>query len=264
MTMMTTTTTMASTARPTRAATRAVTTARPSAALTARVAMRGKSVASFAVAQTAACARTGVITRAAYTHTNKKGLSQFVERVGAGQMKNDLIPFRVGMTVKVGVTVIEGAKTRKKRCVNGVQMRTRNGGARARVQPYEGVVIAIHRSGVASTVTVRKSMQGFGVERVFPIHSPLCTFQEVRGAGKPVVRRAKLFYLRNLVGKQAKLKTRFVAKKEGLSRFEVKMQALRAEEAAAQAKADAAAAAAAAAEAAAAAAAEAPAAEESA
>ena len=246
--MMTTTTMGSSTARPSCAA---PTTARPpSAALTARVAMRGKftNASSFAVAQTAAShattARTGVITRAAYTHTNKKGLSQFVERVGAGQMKNDLIPFRVGMTVKVGVTVIEGAKTR--------------------VQPYEGVVIAIHRSGVASTVTVRKSMQGFGVERVFPIHSPLCTFEEVRGAGKPVVRRAKLFYLRNLVGKQAKLKTRFVAKKEGLSRFEVKMQALRAEEAAAQAKADAAAAAAAAAEAAAAAAAEAPAAEESA
>jgi len=244
---MMTTTMGSSTARPSCAA--PTTARRPSAALTARVAMRGKftNASSFAVAQTASHAttvRTGVITRAAYTHTNKKGLSQFVERVGAGQMKNDLIPFRVGMTVKVGVTVIEGAKTR--------------------VQPYEGVVIAIHRSGVASTVTVRKSMQGFGVERVFPIHSPLCTFEEVRGAGKPVVRRAKLFYLRNLVGKQAKLKTRFVAKKEGLSRFEVKMQALRAEEAAAQAKADAAAAAAAAAEAAAAAAAEAPAAEESA
>jgi len=83
-------------------------------------------------------------------------------------MKKDLIPFRVGMTVKVGVTVKEGNKTR--------------------VQPYEGVVIAIHRAGVATTVTVRKSLQGFGVERIFPVHSPLCTFEEIRGAGKPVVR----------------------------------------------------------------------------
>ena len=82
-------------------------------------------------------------------------------------MKDDLIPFRVGMTVKVGVTVVEGGKSR--------------------VQPYEGIVIAIHRAGVATTITVRKSFQGYGVERIFPIHSPLCTFEEVRGAGKPVV-----------------------------------------------------------------------------
>jgi ribosomal protein L19 len=150
------------------------------------------------------------------------------------------------MTVKVGVTVKEGNKTR--------------------VQPYEGVVIAIHRAGVATTVTVRKSLQGFGVERIFPVHSPLCTFEEIRGAGKPVVRRAKLFYLRGLVGKQARLKTRFVAKREGKTRHEIKMDALRAEQAAeaeAAAKAEAAAAAAAAAEAEAAANAEAEAEEES-
>jgi large subunit ribosomal protein L19 len=125
-------------------------------------------------------------------------------------MKRDLIPFRVGMTLKVGVTVVEGAKSR--------------------VQPFEGVVIAIHRSGVGSTVTVRKLAQGFGVERVFPVHSPLCTFEEIRGAGKPVVRRAKLFYLRSLVGKQSRLKTRFVAKKEGETRFQAKMKAMKAED----------------------------------
>ena len=103
-----------------------------------------------------------------YAHTNRKGLSAFVERAAAKQTKRDLIPFRVGMTLRVGVTVKEGNKTR--------------------VQPYEGVVIAIHRAGVATTVTVRKTSQGFGVERVFPVHSPLCTFEEIRGAGKPVVR----------------------------------------------------------------------------
>ena len=107
-------------------------------------------------------------TNATYAHTSKKGLASFVERAASPQMKKDLIPFRVGMTVKVGVTVKEGNKTR--------------------VQPYEGVVIAIHRAGVATTVTVRKSLQGFGVERIFPVHSPLCTFEEIRGAGKPVVR----------------------------------------------------------------------------
>ena len=99
---------------------------------------------------------------------SRKGLAKYVERVNAPQMKDDLIPFRVGMTCKVGVTVIEGGKSR--------------------VQPYEGIVIAIHRAGVATTITVRKSFQGYGVERIFPVHSPLCTFEEIRGAGKPVVR----------------------------------------------------------------------------
>lgn len=98
---------------------------------------------------------------------SRKGLMQFVERVNAPQVKDDLIPFRVGMTVRVGVTVVEGNKTR--------------------VQPYEGIIIGIHRAGVATTITVRKAFQGYGVERIFPIHSPLCTFEEVRGAGKPVV-----------------------------------------------------------------------------
>ena len=167
-----------------------------------------------------------------------KGLYNFVERVGSQQVKDDLIPFRVGMTVKVGVTVKEGAKSR--------------------VQPYEGLIIGIHRAGVASTITVRKSLQGFGVERIFPIHSPLCSFEEVRGAGKPIARRSKLYYLRDRVGKNAKLKSRFVAKKEGLSRWEVKMQALTAEK---QAVAEAAAKAVAAAEAKAAAAEAAPASE---
>ena len=253
---------------------------------------------------------------------SRKGLMQFVERVNAPQVKDDLIPFRVGMTVRVGVTVVEGNKTR--------------------VQPYEGIIIGIHRAGVATTITVRKAFQGYGVERIFPIHSPLCTFEEVRGAGKPVVstpsfaslirfftagfatdawarvlsrvsivpagaprstdrarapcraapplekpkpcdllrkkiflppnrraltallsfsfsqvRRAKLYYLRNRIGKQAKLKTRFVAKKTGPTRHQIKMEALAATKAEAAAAAEAEAAAAAAAEAAAAAAAEA-------
>jgi large subunit ribosomal protein L19 len=105
---------------------------------------------------------------------SRKGLHKYVERVDAPQLKDDLIPFRVGMTVKVGVTVIEGGKSR--------------------VQPYEGILIATHRAGVATTITVRKSFQGYGVERIFPIHSPLCTFEEIRGAGKPVVRPRPLSF----------------------------------------------------------------------
>ena len=155
---------------------------------------------------------------------SRKGLAKYVERVDTPQMKDDLIPFRVGMTAKVGVTVVEGGKSR--------------------VQPYEGIVIAIHRAGVATTITVRKTFQGYGVERIFPIHSPLCAFEEVRGAGKPVVRRAKLYYLRDLVGKKAKLKTRFVAKKVGATRHEIKMEALAATKAAAAAEVEVAAAAA--------------------
>ena len=89
------------------------------------------------------------------TGGSRKGLMQYVERVNAPQMKDDLIPFRVGMTVRVGVTVVEGNKTR--------------------VQPYEGIIIGVHKAGVATTITVRKAFQGYGVERIFPIHSPLCT-----------------------------------------------------------------------------------------
>ena len=133
--------------------------ARPTRAVTLQ---RGARAARVEIA----CSATK--TAHSYSHTNKKGLSEYVERASARQTKRDLIPFRVGMTLKVGVTVKEGNKTR--------------------VQPFEGVVIGIHRAGVATTVTVRKTLQGFGVERVFPVHSPLCTFEEVRGAGKPVVR----------------------------------------------------------------------------
>ena len=141
---------------------RAVSSAR---ALRARVDM---SAATSFTRDRAAVVASATKRATSYAHTNRKGLAAFVERASTKQMKGDLIPFRVGMTLKVGVTVAEGNKTR--------------------VQPYEGVVIAIHRAGVATTVTVRKTMQGFGVERVFPVHSPLCTFEEVRGAGKPVVR----------------------------------------------------------------------------
>eukprot|EP00240_Pyramimonas_obovata_P007474 CAMPEP_0118936034 /NCGR_PEP_ID=MMETSP1169-20130426/15970_1 /TAXON_ID=36882 /ORGANISM="Pyramimonas obovata, Strain CCMP722" /LENGTH=164 /DNA_ID=CAMNT_0006879131 /DNA_START=87 /DNA_END=581 /DNA_ORIENTATION=+ len=116
-------------------------------------------------------------------------LSKLMDKVDAQSMKEDVMEFKVGHDVVVGVVVKEGNKSR--------------------VQPYQGVIIAQHKAGLNSTVTVRKIVQGVGVERTFPIHSPLCTFKPVVGAGTPVVRRAKLYYLRELKGKSARLKIKY-------------------------------------------------------
>mmetsp|Transcript_31360 Transcript_31360/g.43511 ORF Transcript_31360/g.43511 Transcript_31360/m.43511 type:complete len:177 (-) Transcript_31360:235-765(-) len=116
-------------------------------------------------------------------------MAKLMEKIDSASLKNDLMSFQVGHDVSVGVQVKEGAKTR--------------------VQMYQGVIIAMHKSGLSSTITVRKMVQGVGVERVFPIHSPLCSFEPVAGAGTPQVRRAKLYYLRELKGKQARLKIKY-------------------------------------------------------
>lgn len=73
----------------------------------------------------------------------------------------------------------------------------------------------MHKHALASTITVRKTFQGVGVERVFPIHSPLVSIEPVPTAGVPRVRRAKLYFLRDRVGKAAKLKQYFVSKDKG-------------------------------------------------
>ena len=93
----------------------------------------------------------------------------------------------VGDTVRVGVKIKEGGKER--------------------VQPYEGVVIAKRHGGLNATITVRRVFQGIGVERVFMLHSPQTASVKVERRGK--VRRAKLFYLRNRVGKATRVKQRF-------------------------------------------------------
>ena len=94
---------------------------------------------------------------------------------------------QVGDTVKVGVKITEGNKER--------------------VQPYEGVVIAKRHGGINQTITVRRIFQGIGVERVFMLHSPQVASLKVERRGK--VRRAKLFYLRDRVGKATRVKQRF-------------------------------------------------------
>jgi large subunit ribosomal protein L19 len=104
-----------------------------------------------------------------------------------GDLKIDLPKFQSGDTVSVGVKVIEGT--------------------RSRVQTFEGVVIAISAGGgINKTFTVRKISNGVGVERIFPIHSPNLETIKVLKRGK--VRRAKLYYLRNLKGKAARIKER--------------------------------------------------------
>ncbi|WP_193608475.1 50S ribosomal protein L19 [Nocardioides lijunqiniae] len=105
----------------------------------------------------------------------------------ANASKRDDVPaFRAGDTIKVHVKVVEGS--------------------RSRVQIFQGVVIRVQGSGIGRTFTVRKVSFGVGVERTFPLHSPI--FEEVEVVTRGDVRRAKLYYLRNLRGKAAKIKER--------------------------------------------------------
>ena len=108
-----------------------------------------------------------------------------LEKVEQSQMKKDLTPFRPGDTVKVHVKIKEGEKER--------------------IQVCEGTVIGIRRARNHSTFTVRKISFGTGVERIFPLHSPVVDKIEVVRSGR--VRRAKLYYLRKLRGKAARLRT---------------------------------------------------------
>lgn len=111
-------------------------------------------------------------------------MSSIMEELDKEGIKDNITPFGVGDTVKVFYKIIEGEKER--------------------LQAYEGVVIAKKNGGIRETFTVRKISFGIGVERIFPLHSPKIDRIEVVKRGK--VRRAKLYYLRNLTGKAAKIK----------------------------------------------------------
>jgi large subunit ribosomal protein L19 len=100
------------------------------------------------------------------------------------QMRQDIPPFKPGDTVRVHVKVVEGN--------------------RERIQVFEGAVIARKGGGISETFTVRRVSYGVGVERVFPVHSPRIDHIEVVRRGR--VRRAKLYYLRNLTGKAARIR----------------------------------------------------------
>ena len=119
--------------------------------------------------------------------TKTNSVSTLIEEFENEQIKKELPDIYVGDTVKVGVKITEGNKER--------------------VQPYEGVVIAKRHGGINQTITVRRIFQGIGVERVFMLHSPQVASLKVERRGK--VRRAKLFYLRDRVGKATRVKQRF-------------------------------------------------------
>lgn len=111
-------------------------------------------------------------------------MQKLIQDVTKEQLKTDLPAFRPGDTVRVHVKVVEGS--------------------RERIQVFEGVVIKRRGAGISETFTVRKVSYGVGVERTFPVHSPKIAKIEVARRGK--VRRAKLYYLRKLRGKAARIK----------------------------------------------------------
>ena len=117
-----------------------------------------------------------------------------ISKVEAKQMLTSPHQFRVGDTVKVHFKIVEG-KTE-------------------RIQVYEGLVISFKNAGISRTFTVRKNSYGVGVERVFPFHSPRIAKVDIVRRGK--VRRAKLYYIREKIGKGAKIKT-LITKKPVLS-----------------------------------------------
>jgi large subunit ribosomal protein L19 len=109
-----------------------------------------------------------------------------IDMIEFEQMKKNTPVFKTGDTVKVHVKIVEGDKQR--------------------IQAYQGVVIARQNGGVRESFTVRKISNGIGVERVFPLHSPIVEKIEVVTRGH--VRRAKLYYLRKLKGKAARIRER--------------------------------------------------------
>jgi large subunit ribosomal protein L19 len=117
-------------------------------------------------------------------YKGRKKMSNIIAEITKEQLRTDLPEFRPGDTVRVHVKIQEGN--------------------RERIQAFEGVVIKRRGGGISETFTVRKVSYGVGVERTFPLHSPKIAKLEVVRRGK--VRRAKLYYLRNLRGKAARIK----------------------------------------------------------
>ncbi|MCL3837496.1 50S ribosomal protein L19 [Aeromicrobium duanguangcaii] len=111
-------------------------------------------------------------------------MTNAIDQIAAQSKRDDIPEFRAGDTLKVHVNIVEGN--------------------RSRVQMFQGVCIKVQGSGIGRTFTVRKVSFGVGVERTFPLHSPVIEKIEIFSRGD--VRRAKLYYLRNLRGKAAKIK----------------------------------------------------------
>lgn len=140
-----------------------------------------------------------------------------IEAVHEGNLRRDLPPFRSGDTVRVHVNITEGDKQR--------------------IQVFEGVVIRRRGAGRSATFSVRKLSYGIGVERVFPIESPAVTKVEIKSRGH--VRRSRLYYLRGLTGKKARLRSKVRDLSGLISLAEAEGDAAVAEEAAPEAAAEA-------------------------
>ncbi|HAT55814.1 MAG TPA: 50S ribosomal protein L19 [Lactobacillus sp.] len=110
--------------------------------------------------------------------------NQLIEKITASQLRDDMPDFRAGDTIRVFARIVEGT--------------------RERIQLFEGVVVKRHGAGISATYTVRKISNGVGVERTFPVNSPRVDHVEVTRHGR--VRRSKLYYLRALHGKAARIK----------------------------------------------------------
>lgn len=119
-------------------------------------------------------------------------MQQFIDAIEQQHMKSNLPEFKAGDTVVVNVRVVEGN--------------------RERIQAFEGVVIAKRNRGVNSAFTVRKMSYGEGVERVFQLHSPIIDSIQVKRLGD--VRKAKLYYLRGLTGKAARIREKILTRAE--------------------------------------------------
>lgn len=113
-------------------------------------------------------------------------MSKLIEQITSAQLRNDVPDFRPGDTVRVHAMIVEGE--------------------RERIQLFEGLVIKRRGAGISESYTVRKISNGVGVERTFPVHTPRVAKLEVLRKGK--VRRAKLYYIRALSGKAARIKER--------------------------------------------------------
>lgn len=117
-----------------------------------------------------------------------------LDHITKDQLRDDIPTFREGDTVRVNVRVVDFKESKK-----GL-VKTE------RLQAFEGIVIARHNKGISSSFTVRKISSNVGVERVFPLHSPMLESIKVMRHGR--VRRAKLYYLRELRGKKARIRER--------------------------------------------------------
>jgi len=115
-----------------------------------------------------------------------------IEAIERSQLREDLAPFQPGDTIKVVIEIKEATGTGEKRTV------------RTRTQAFQGLVIRRQGSGARETFTVRKISFGVGVERTFPVHSP--TIKDIQMIQEGDVRRAKLYYIRDKVGKAARVK----------------------------------------------------------